>query len=489
MKLEGYRGRSKSDLVEISIIGNYQKAESILSGKEESDNNHKVQEEEIIEKKPGEISDNSKKIKKKQKKSIKKNEPETSNVFESDLKINSSNNISEDITQKFPLALKIVLKRPLNRSMEGEIQAEIDAIYPIELYFMLYYRLGLIVCTAKSTKNEKVTSIKLLHSLFSEDDGHYAMDYLNSNDVAWVSEEEKPYSWPCFLGGVYSLAFLNDLPVNEAYYYDPSQVTVESIMKKINSRVISICVLQYQVDYLSKNHKIAPDIMKNIASQPQFRIIKDKTAINEFNQTIREFFVVGASRIKFEFLQPQNTIISSLQKNRNIIPMKIPSYKQTDNGTYVKSYIENSLPCKFESGYYFNLLIERSGFRIRAFIEISYNYPNVVPNFVLCMESAKRLEEEKKALDVEELEGNNFGYSHILREIELELMKYWPEYCTEKEILYLLSYQIKKLTTCIEIFVDTENEKPTTLYKKGKKGIFHSRPFAYNANENIYEQR
>lgn len=66
---------------------------------------------------------------------------------------------------------------------------------------------------------------------------------------------------------------------------------------------------------------------------------------------------------------------------------------------------------------------------------------------------------------------------------------HWSDYCSEGEKNSLISYQIKKLTVCVEILVDTESEKATTLYEKGKKGVFRSRPFSYNPEKNMYEQR
>ena len=131
--------------------------------------------------------------------------------------------------------------------------------------------------------------------------------------------------------------------------------------------------------------------------------------------------------------------------------------------------------------------MERGEFTIRGFIEIGYNYPHCAPNIVLRVEAAKKTEDGKSVESLAGLEGSDFGYSHMLREIEDELMLHWGEYCTEK--LFLISHQIKKLTTCIEILVDTENDKVTTLYQKGKKGVYRSRPFAYNPATNMYEQR
>ena len=68
-------------------------------------------------------------------------------------------------------------------------------------------------------------------------------------------------------------------------------------------------------------------------------------------------------------------------------------------------------------------------------------------------------------------------------------MVHWKDYCDDNSRGHLLSYQIKKLTVCIEILAETETNKPTTLYRQGKKGLFRSRPFAYNPTTNMYEQR
>ncbi len=73
--------------------------------------------------------------------------------------------------------------------------------------------------------------------------------------------------------------------------------------------------------------------------------------------------------------------------------------------------------------------------------------------------------------------------------MEEELTVHFADYCSESERLYLISHQMKKLTVCTEILVETESDKATTLYGKGKKGLLRSCPFAYNPATNMYEQR
>lgn len=475
MKFEGYKKRTDNQNMDISIIGDSQK--------------NKTETKPEEEKKVTEISDSSKKIKKKPKKSIRRDEVQ--DLFESDFKIESEGMNVEDNIQKFPLAVKVVLKRPLNLSKQKFLEEYINEVYPVELVFFLYSKLGIVTCIAKA-KEEKLTSLQLLHSLFFEDDGHFVIEYLRSKDIVWSNEDERSYSWVNFLAGIFDLAFLDkqvkDNP-KEEYYYNPSEVNAETVITRIHNRVLSIAALKYQINSLTQNNQIAPEILENISKLQQFKIVQDKTEIREFNQTIREFFIIGASSKRSEYLQPQTAIMAGFQRVRNEVPMQIPVFNKTEAGTFVKSYKENVSPCKCEVGYYYKMLVERGGFNIRCFIEIGYNYPSVVPNITLNVESVRGSEEEKKVPGDEGLKGANFGYSHILREIEQELVRYWPEYCSEEEKLYLFSYQIKKLTICVEIFVETENEEPTTLYKKGKKGITHSRPFAYNQQENIYEQR
>lgn len=49
---------------------------------------------------------------------------------------------------------------------------------------------------------------------------------------------------------------------------------------------------------------------------------------------------------------------------------------------------------------------------------------------------------------------------------------------------------------CLDILMETQNEKDnavsggiTALYKKAIKGRFNKRPFSYNENLNLFEQR
>jgi len=482
MRFEGYKQKTNNQDIDISIIGDHQKID---------EGNKVVTKPEVKEeeKKVGDISDNSKKIKKKPKKSIRRDEVQ--DLFESDFKVESESMAVESNIQKFPLAVKVIFKKPLNPCKQKFLEELVNETYPVELVFFFYPKLGIITCTAKA-REEKPSSIQLLHSLFFEDGAYFVIDYLKTQDIVWSSEDERPYSWVNFLAGIFDFAFLdNHIKANsrEEYYYNPLEINADTVITRIHNRVFSIAALKYQTDSLTKTHQIAPEILKVISSLQQFKIVQDKTEIKEFNQTIREFFIIGASSKRSEYLQPQTAIMAGFQRIRNEVPMKIPVFNKTEAGTFVKSYKENISPCKCEVGYYYKMLVGRDDYIIRCYIEIGYDYPNAVPNIILNVKSVKGSEEEKKVPGEEGLEGANFGYNHVLREIEQELMRYWPEYCSEEEKLYLVSYQIKKLTTCVEIFVKTENEDSTTLYKKGKKGITRSRPFAYNQQENIYEQR
>eukprot|EP00826_Nyctotherus_ovalis_P043873 TRINITY_DN467_c0_g1_i3.p1 TRINITY_DN467_c0_g1~~TRINITY_DN467_c0_g1_i3.p1 ORF type:complete len:487 (-),score=109.77 TRINITY_DN467_c0_g1_i3:44-1504(-) len=486
MKFEGHKQKSNSETIEISIVTNQPKPEPIEPVKIDVDGG-KVNEEEKGERRAGEISDNSKKIKKKPKKSIRRRESQ--DLFESELEVNADFATPENTIQKFPLAVKVVLKKPNDQCMQNALQGLFDEIYPVELHFFLYPKLGLVTCTAR-TKETKPTSLNILHSLFSEDDGHFVIDHLLSDSIVWANEDERPYSWVNFLAGIFDFAFLNRQEnKKEAYYYDPLEVNADSVAAKIHGRILSICALKYQTDYLFKNNQIPPEILSTISSQQQFKIVHDTTRIKEFSPTIQEFFILGATTKRAEYLQPSTALMAGLPKVTNEFPMMLPAFRRTEEGTFVKSYRDNADPCKYEVGHYFKMLLERGDFRVRGLVEIGCNYPHAVPNIVLTIESIKGNGNEKKVPELEGLEGANFGYSHVLREIEQELTRYWPEYCPEEEKLNLLSYQIKKLTTCLEIFAQTENEEATTLYKKGKKGVTRSRPFAYNPSENIYEQR
>eukprot|EP01022_Parablepharisma_sp_SALTPOND_P006756 TRINITY_DN1272_c0_g1_i1.p1 TRINITY_DN1272_c0_g1~~TRINITY_DN1272_c0_g1_i1.p1 ORF type:complete len:501 (+),score=70.81 TRINITY_DN1272_c0_g1_i1:893-2395(+) len=496
MKFEGYKQEANDDSIEVKIVGDYQKAEAVTTGKASHFSalrRHRKLQEEAEGKKAGEISESSKKIKKKkQRRSVKRDRKEDlvmPTLFVPEVNFYTGSTGSEDMLQKYPLSVQLTLKKGLSLHLPKEAQSYMNDTYPVDLYFFLYPKLGLVTCSARS-KDSKLSSLQILHSLFAEDDGHYAIDYLKRGNVMWNSEDERPYSWVHFLAGIYDFAFFNTSPQNgssEAYFYDPGSVNVEAVLNKLHNRVASVTALQYQMEFLSKNHRIAPEVMQTLSSQQQFKLIKDKTVIREFNPITREFFIAGASSQMPELLQSRSGIMGGLQKGPAGVPMKIPVFVRAEDGTYIKTYQENTSPCKHEAGYYYNILLERSGFNIRGFIEIGHNYPSSVPNIVLRMESVKKAEEERSELA--ELEGNDFGYSHVLREIEQELTVYWPEYCSEHEKLYLISHQIKKLTTCVEILVDTENDKATTLYQKGKKGVFRSRPFAYNPATNMYEQR
>lgn len=506
MKFEGYKQENNDDSIETHIIGDFTKitmpneAGSILKkpqkilSEPQSDSDIKS-----VDKKQGEILEYSKKIKKKKyKNSVKKDKKEnySEKIFQSDIKPTEKCQVPINSLEKFPLAVQIILKKPKNYiHSPKEVTNFLNEMYPLELYFFLYPKIGLITASAKSS-DQKTSSLQILHTLFAEDDGRYPIEYLKNVGISWNCDDEKPYSWVHFLAGIYDIAFANNFTEitkiePENYLYDPTKITVPYVLSKIFNRMLAISQLNYQAEFLTKNHRIAPEIATNLNQMQQFKIIKEKTVIREFNPIIREFFISGASLQKSEFVLPTSGIFTSEKSKLNFgIPLQIPVFIRAEDGTFIKKYKENISPCKYETGWYFNILIERNGFLIRGYIEIGPDYPNSVPNFILKMENAKHeLDSTPEDLLLNLDDKENFGYSHILREIESELMEHYMDFCGENERINLISHQIKKLTTCMEILVDTENEKATTLYKKGKTGIFRSRPFAYNPIKNIYEQR
>ena len=89
----------------------------------------------------------------------------------------------------------------------------------------------------------------------------------------------------------------------------------------------------------------------------------------------------------------------------------------------------------------------------------------------------------------------------ILNSIEDETQIYYEEYCNKKKYQdFLISFQIRKLLNCFEILNETSkiDEKKgqnlqsfgiANLYKKAVKGRFKKRPFCFNENQNLFEQR
>ena len=65
------------------------------------------------------------------------------------------------------------------------------------------------------------------------------------------------------------------------------------------------------------------------------------------------------------------------------------------------------------------------------------------------------------------------------------------EYCKIEQRDWLLSFQIRKLTQCLDVLTEITNkdanDKLKGLYRQAIKGRFKKRPFAYNNLLNILE--
>jgi hypothetical protein len=87
----------------------------------------------------------------------------------------------------------------------------------------------------------------------------------------------------------------------------------------------------------------------------------------------------------------------------------------------------------------------------------------------------------------------------IIDSIEDELHLFYDDYCSrEKHLDFLLSFQIRKLMNCLEILYETtkiEDKKNqqslgiSALFRKAVKGRFKKRPFSFNENLNLFQQR
>jgi len=74
--------------------------------------------------------------------------------------------------------------------------------------------------------------------------------------------------------------------------------------------------------------------------------------------------------------------------------------------------------------------------------------------------------------------------------MEEEINVHYKDFCSNENSNILLSYQIRHLQMCIDIFTDTENTtKISSNYSKPFKGFLKKRPFCYNEVKNIFEAR
>jgi hypothetical protein len=73
--------------------------------------------------------------------------------------------------------------------------------------------------------------------------------------------------------------------------------------------------------------------------------------------------------------------------------------------------------------------------------------------------------------------------------MEIEVNQFCHEFCSQENLRWLLSYQIRNLQMCFDIFTDIENSKISQLYSKPFKGSDHRRPFSFKEIINVFEAR
>ena len=169
------------------------------------------------------------------------------------------------------------------------------------------------------------------------------------------------------------------------------------------------------------------------------------------------------------------------------------------------------------SGSLFEITIERDkSYEMQARVKIPLNYPDCPPSFQLTMKkhtfhprgnelilsrvdqgdllavsSLRQLQSNTQPADL--LNPNQEPIQPILESIQDELHVFNDEFCSINQRDWLLSFQIRKLTQCLDILTELSGEKGSDklngIYRQAVKGRFKKRPLSYNYILNILESQ
>ena len=201
---------------------------------------------------------------------------------------------------------------------------------------------------------------------------------------------------------------------NQIYFYSNSNdntnsINVDNFISRIKDRLNYLPLLLSQVDYLLKFLSLKEEILNEFRSEKKFQIVKEKTKITNVRRI---------SKIEFNLKQEEILNVSN-------DAVKFSSIFNSENSEKIYEKVSNNKNFDVEANY-LCVEFERKNYKIKAYAEVRYDFPNFAPRFVLTMDNTKNgilnipgelMEFVNKENNFEDFKGENCGFSNILRVI------------------------------------------------------------------------
>jgi len=202
---------------------------------------------------------------------------------------------------------------------------------------------------------------------------------------------------------------------SSAYIDNTNTINIDNFISRLKDRLKYMPLLLSQVDYMCKFQSLKSEILNEFRSEKKFQIVKEKSKIT------------NARRIsKIEFYLKQEEILNLYHEN-----FKFSCNFNSENSEKIYEKISSSNDSNnFDlEAVYICVEFERKNYRINAFAEVRYDFPNFAPRFILSLENTKNnsnnnnlnyipgelMEFVNKENNLEDFKSENCGFSNILR--------------------------------------------------------------------------
>lgn len=192
------------------------------------------------------------------------------------------------------------------------------------------------------------------------------------------------------------------------YFDNTNSINIDNFITRVKDRLNYLPLLLSQVDYLLKYLSLKEEILSQFRNEKKFQIVKEKTKITNVRRIP-----------KIEFYSKQEEILNSSNET-----VKFSSIFNSESSEKIYEKLSCSNKSLDVEAIYLCVEFERKNYKIKAYAEIRYDFPNQAPRFILSMESTKNaslnipgelMEFVNKENNLDDFKAENCGFSYILR--------------------------------------------------------------------------
>lgn len=158
---------------------------------------------------------------------------------------------------------------------------------------------------------------------------------------------------------------MKHLSLNETrdgvFNLDPTVISTDNFIHSILKRCKVLPILVSQIDYMTKNKKLIPEVTSELKQEKRYQLIKEKTNIVDFIKISQK-----------DYLKAYCELYNSNEEEFKFSE----KYQLNSDGSYTKIYIKEPLTYYNENeAFYYILVLERNNFKMISYIEIGFDYP------------------------------------------------------------------------------------------------------------------